>query len=65
MVSHFQKLLPTHLVVADRLTLGNSNWNVMVLREKSDGFVVHAWLLMSLAYYGPIFLFFPVSLEVC
>lgn len=49
-ISHFQKLLPTYLVVvADRLTLSNSNWNVMVLREMCDGFVVHAWLLKSLA----------------
>lgn len=49
MVSHFQKLLPTYLVVADRLTLSNSNWNVMVLRVMCDGSVVHVWLLKSLA----------------
>lgn len=49
MVSHFQELLPTCLVVADRLALSNSNWNVMVLRELCDGSVVHAWLLKSLA----------------
>lgn len=65
MVSHFQKLLPAHLVVADRLTLSNSSRNGMVLREMSDGFVLHAWLLKSLAQYGLIFMHFPVGLEVC
>lgn len=65
MVSHFQKLLPAHLVVADGLTLSNSSRNGMVLREMSDGFVLHAWLLKSLAQYGPIFMHFPVGLEVC
>lgn len=52
MVSHFQKLLPAYLVVADRLTLSSSNWNVMVLREMCAGFVVHAWLLKSMVQYS-------------